>query len=159
MNLQCIVDLLRKCWAFSFALNMVTHMATAYYDVHICICHKTTFHYLYFLSIPVHYRHTGEIIFNVFAKAMDTLYSEWREMIIGASSDDEKKMTGKHQGVITRIQRIAKPGFVLVCCGARQLDLCMQSFYLAIPEMFYSTFTSMVEYLRRQQKFISDKRT
>ena len=68
-------------------------------------------------------------------------------------------MTGKHQGVITEIQRIAKPGFMRVWCGAHQLDLCMQSFYLAIPETFYSTFTSMVAYLRQQQEFISDERS
>ena len=29
MNLQCIVELLRKCWSFSVALDMATHMATA----------------------------------------------------------------------------------------------------------------------------------
>ena len=34
----------------------------------------------------------------------------------------------------------------------------MQSFYLAIPDTFNSTFTSMVAYLFRQKKFISDKR-
>ena len=66
-------------------------------------------------------------------------------------------MTGKHQGVITRIQRIAKPGFMRVWCDSHQLELCMQSFYLAIPDTFYSTFTSMVAYLRCQQKFIPDE--
>ena len=80
-------------------------------------------------------------------------------MIIGASSDGKKKMTGRRQGMITRIQRIAKPGFMRVWCGAHQLDLCMQLFYLATPDIFYSTFTSMVAYLRRQQKFISDERS
>ena len=46
-----------------------------------------------------------------------------------------------------------------VWCGAHQLDLCMQPLYLVIPDMFYSTFTSMVAYLRRKQKFISDGRS
>ena len=35
----------------------------------------------------------------------------------------------------------------------------MKSFYLAIPDTFYSTFTSIVAYLCRQQKFISDERS
>lgn len=159
MNLQCIVELLRKSWAFSVALDMATHMATAYCDVRIRVCPKSTVHDFHLLSIPVHDRHTGEIIFNTFARAMDALYSDWRETIIGASSDGEKKMTGRHQGVITRIQRVSKPGFMRVWCGAHQLDLCMQSFYLAIPDSFYSTFTSIVSYLRRQQHFISDERS
>jgi hypothetical protein len=90
---------------------------------------------------------------------MDTLFPDWRETITGASSDGEKKMTGRHQGVITRIHRVANPGFMRVWCGAHQLDLYMQSFYLAIPEMFSSTFTSLVAYLRRQLNFISDERS
>jgi hypothetical protein len=159
MNLQCIAELLRQCWAFFVVLDMATHMATLYCDVRIRICHKSIVHDFHLLSIPVHERHTCEIIFNTFAKAMDALFPDWRETIIGASSDGEKKMTGRHQGVITRIHHVAKPGFMRVWCGAHQLDLCMQSFYLAIPDTFYSTFTLLVAYLRRQQNFISDKRS
>ncbi|KAH9563585.1 hypothetical protein CY35_05G133100 [Sphagnum magellanicum] len=150
MNLQCIAELLRQCWAFSVALDMATHMAThmatSYCDVCICICHKSTVHDFHLLFILVHERHAGEIIFNTFAKAMDALFPDWRETIIGASSDGEKKMTGRHQGVITRIHRVAKLGF-------------MRSFYLAIPDTFYSTFTLLVAYLCRQQNFISDERS
>jgi hypothetical protein len=63
----------------------------------------------------------------------------------------------RHQGVITWIHRVENPGFMRVWCGAHQLDLCMQSFYLAIPDTFYSTFTLLVAYFRRQQNFISDE--
>jgi hypothetical protein len=129
MNLQCIAEMLRQCWAFSVALDM----ATWYCDVRIRICHKSAVHDFHPLSIPVHERHTVETIFNTFAKAMDTLFPDWRETITGASSDGEKTMTGRHQGVITRIHRVTKPGFMRVWCGAHQLNLCMQSFYLAIP--------------------------
>jgi hypothetical protein len=125
----------------------------------IRICQKSTVHDFHLLSIAVHERHTGETIFNTFAKAMHALFPDWREAITGASSDGEKKMTGRHQGVITRIHRVAKPGFMRVWCGAHQLDLCMQSFYLAIPDTFYSTFTLLVAYLRWQQNFISDERS
>jgi hypothetical protein len=158
MNLKCIAELLRQCWVFSVALDMATHMATSYCDVRIRICHKSMVHDFHLLSIPVHEQHTGEIIFNTFAKAMDAFFPDWRETITGASSDGEKKMTGRHQGVITRIHRVAKPGFMRVWCEAHQLDLCMQSFYLAIPDTFYLTFTLLVAYLRRQQNFISDER-
>jgi hypothetical protein len=159
MNLQCIAELLRQCWAFSVALDMATHMATSYCDVRIRICHKSAVHDFQILSIPVHERHTGETIFNAFGKATGALFPDWRETITGASSDGEKKMTWRHQGVITRIHRVANPGFMRVWCGAHQLDLCMQSFYLAIPDKFYSTFTLLVAYLRRQQNFISDERS
>jgi hypothetical protein len=90
---------------------------------------------------------------------MDSLFPDWRETITGASSDGEKKSTGRHQGVFTRIRRVAKPGFTRVWSRAHELDLCMQSFYLAIPYTFYSIFTLLVAYLRRQQSFISDERS
>jgi hypothetical protein len=133
MNLQSIAEVLRQCWASSVALNMATHMATSYCDVRIRIFRKSTVHDFHLLSIPVHERLTGETIFNTFAKAMDALFPDWRETTTGASSDGEKK-TGRHQGVITRIHRVAKPGFMRVWCGAHQLDLCMQSFYLPFPK-------------------------
>jgi len=91
MNLQCIAELLRQCWAFSVTLDMATHMATLYYNVRIRICHKSIVHDFHLLSIPMHERHTGEIIFNTFAKAMDVLFSDWHETIIGASSDGERR--------------------------------------------------------------------
>ena len=153
------MELLRKCWTFYVAIKMTTYMETAYCNVRIRICHKNTVHEFHLLSIPVHDRHTGKIIFNTSAKAMDALYLDWRDMIIGASSDDKKKMTGRHQGVIMRIKIISKPGFMQMWCGAHQLDLCMQSFYLAIPDTFYSTFTSIVYYLRQKQKFILEERS
>jgi hypothetical protein len=135
---------------------MTTHMATSYCDVRICICHKSLVHDFHLLYIPVHERHTGETIFNTFAKAMDALFTNWRETVTGASSDGEKKMTKAHQGVTTRIHRVAKPGLMRVWCGAKQLYLYMQSFYVAIPDTFYSTLHCS---LRRQQNFISDERS
>eukprot|EP00171_Calliarthron_tuberculosum_P001131 IDg1131t1 len=155
---QRIAELLKNYWAFSVALDMATHLATAYCDIRIRICYNSTVHDFHLLSVPVHNRHTGQSIFNTFSKAMDALFSDWRKTIVGASSDGEKKMTGRHQGVITRIQRVARAGFMRIWCGAHQLDLCMQSFYLAIPDAFYSKFTSLVAYLRRQQTFIADER-
>jgi hypothetical protein len=92
MNLQCIAELLQQCRAFFVAFDM----ATSYCDVRIRICHKSIVHDFHLLSIPVHERHTCEIIFNMFAKAMDALFPDWRETITGASSDGEKKMTGRH---------------------------------------------------------------
>ena len=81
MNMQFIVDLLRKFWAFSTALDMVTHMATAYFNVRIHVCHKSTVHDFHLLSIPVNDRNTGKIIFNMSTKAKEDLYSDWRKNI------------------------------------------------------------------------------
>jgi hypothetical protein len=93
---------------------MATHMKTSYCNVRIRICHKSTVHDFHLLSKPVQERLTGETIFNTFAKAMEALLQDWHKKITGASSDGEKKIAGRHQGVITRIHRVAKPGFIRV---------------------------------------------
>ena len=67
-------------------------------------------------------------------------------------------MTGIHQGVTTWIQWIDNTGFMQVWCDTHQLDLSMQPFYLAIPDTFKSTFTSLVSYLIQKQNFILDER-
>ena len=103
---------MRKCWVAYVALDMATQRATAYSNVRIRICHKSAVYDFHLLSLPVHNRHTGEIIFNTVAKSMDHIYSDRRKMIVGASSYGKKNMTGQHQGVITRIQHIAKPRFM-----------------------------------------------
>jgi hypothetical protein len=94
MNLQCIAELLRQCWAFSIALDMATHMATSHCDVRIRICHKSTLHEFHLLSIPLHERHTGETIFNKFAKAIDALFPDWRETVTGASRMARRRWQG-----------------------------------------------------------------
>ena len=44
-----------------------------------------------------------------------------------------------------------------VWCGAHQLDLIIQLFYLDIPDTFYLTFTSLILYLCHQKNLISEK--
>ena len=55
------------------------------------------------------------------------------------------------------IQLVSNPGFMRVCYGTHQIDLSVQLFCLDIPDTFYSTFISLILYLSRQQKFVSDE--
>lgn len=102
---------------------MATHMAMGYCNIRIRIYYKSSVHDFHLLSIPVYDRKPA--IFNTLTKAMDVLYTNWRDTIIGASSDGEKKMTERHLGIIKRIQRVARPWFMQVWCDTKQLDLCM----------------------------------
>jgi hypothetical protein len=106
MNLQCIAELLRQCWAFSVALDMATHMAISYCDVCIRICHKSTVHDFQLLSIPVHERHTGETIFNTFAKVMDALFPDWHDYwsFFGWREEDDWAASGRNHADTSRSQ-------------------------------------------------------
>ncbi len=113
INLQKLHELLEKAWTFSVALDMSTHMETLYLDIRIRLHfnqHKTVNAHL--LAIPLHEHHTSkvELCFDTVAKALDVLCPSWRDIIIGISTDGEKKMTGPVSGVATRFENVTKPG-------------------------------------------------
>ena len=85
---------------------------------------------------------------------MDIFYSDWCENIIGGSLDSREKMTGQHPDVIMWIQCVANPGFMRLWWSIHQINLFMQLFYLAIPHIFYSKFTSITSYFFWQHSFI-----
>lgn len=158
-SLQGIPELLQKSWAFSVAIYIATHKTIGYCNIHIRICYKSAVHDFHRLAIPLHDRDTGDSIFNTFSKAMDALYLDWRETIVGEPSNGEEKMTGRPLGVITGIQHVAQPGFMQVFCGTHKLDLWVQLFYLAFSNEFYSKFSLIVSYLRWHRNFKSGEQS
>lgn len=161
INLQMLSELMMKCWTFSIALDMSTHMSRSYLDIrgrfHIISRGIGNFH---FIGIPIYDRHTAEVIFNSTKKFLDVLCPSWENIIVGITTDGEKKMTGRVSGVSTRFQSIANPGFIRVWCAAHQLDLVLQDVYSNLAkESFYSELTNLISYLRRQQNLISDMRS
>lgn len=102
------------------------------------------------LAIPMYECHTGKRIFNTAGNAFDALCNNWRNKIIGTLINGDRKMTSRISGVATRFQQIAKHGFDRVCCGAHQLDIVLQTAYIAFGnEQLYKSLTGPISYLRR----------
>lgn len=90
------------------------------------------------LTVTVYERHTAEVIFDTAAKLLDALCPSWRDIIIGISTDGERKMTGRVSGVSTWLQNVAKGGHIPIWCGAHQLDIVLESTYNKLSnEAFY----------------------
>ena len=53
-------------------------------------------------------RHTAENIAGMLCKILDAMYLRWRAKLIAFSYDGENTMTGRHAGVVTRIDREAE---------------------------------------------------
>lgn len=63
-------------------------------------------------------------------------------------------------GLATRFEQEALAGLIRIWCGGHQLDLQMQEFFKTLlDDMFYSTLTAFIGYLRRQQNLISDMKS
>eukprot|EP00171_Calliarthron_tuberculosum_P021519 IDg21519t1 len=126
---------------FPLTLDMATHTAVGYLDIRVRLCWNGRLHNFHLLAIPIYDRHTGVAMFNALAKAFDALNPHRRSTVFDILTDGEKKMNGCHQGLATRVLSVVKPGFMRVWFGAHQMDLCMQSFYIAMPDNFYRKLT------------------
>ena len=99
--------------------------------------------------------HTGYNMFDLTTKILDVLCPNWKDKIIGATTDGASNMTGCHVGMVTQIQQVAKPGFYCIWCAAHQLDLIVQDRF---KSMFDETFVHVIQgitgYLRQQKNLI-----
>jgi hypothetical protein len=75
--------------------------------------------------------------------------------IVGITTDGVASMIGVRKGIVSRIQAVAAKGLIRVWCDAHQLDLAIKKALGHLSEAFLTTLTTMIAYLRRQQKLIS----
>jgi hypothetical protein len=116
-NLQTIGAMLQSAWAFSIALDGGNKSDTSYLGVRVRVCIEHKLFNLHLIAIPMRDRHTGENMFNLVCTTLDNLAPDWRKHIISVTTDGASSMTGHRQGVASRLERVALPGFYrfLVC--------------------------------------------
>lgn len=98
-----------RSWFF-IALNKGNQGSTPYLNVHGRFVLKTTLFKVHLLTIPMFISHTGENIFELLKHLLDVMYPSWKYKIIGYASGGPRNMPGVHQGLGTRILRVAKEG-------------------------------------------------
>ena len=81
-------------------------------------------------------------MFAVTGKILDVLCPNWKEKIIGVTTDGASNMTGCHVGVVTQIARLSNKGFFRIWCAAHQLDLIVQDRF---KSMFNDNFIHVVQ--------------
>ena len=121
-SLELISNLLMKCWTFSLAMDMSTHMSTSYLDLWIWFFYVSTIHNFHLVAVPLFNCHSGEQIYLHAKKVLDILCPEWQSIMLSITADGEKKMTGHIQGVATWFEQAALPGFFRIWSGLHQLD-------------------------------------
>jgi hypothetical protein len=127
VNLEKISELLCAARAFFIAVDTSTVECTGYLDFRVHVCVMYEIENLHVRAIPQRDRHTGEIIFNEMADVLDKLCENWREKVIGVTTDGDRSMTCQVKGVASRIERETPDGMMCrVWCCLQQLDLIMQ---------------------------------
>lgn len=80
--------------------------------------------------------------------------------MVPISTDGERKIVGRIQGVVAHFEQAALSGFFRISCGLHRLVIKLQRFFVFLMgEQFYSSLTSLVLYLRWQYNHIKDMNT
>ncbi|KAF4045728.1 hypothetical protein GN244_ATG01900 [Phytophthora infestans] len=119
---------------------MSTHLSISYLDTRIRVYYNDNIMNFHLMAIPMHESHTGEAI-----PVLEVLCPHWRDVMLGITTDGERKMTGVNKGLSTRFQK----------CGLHQLDLALQNaFKAAMNDRFFGYMMQTIAYLRRQGTLI-----
>lgn len=78
----------------------------------------------------------------------------WDHKLLAVTTDGAANITGRHRGMVSILQHISSHTIYRVWCGAHQIDLVVQDCVAnQLYDSFYHSFTSLISYLRRQQRF------
>ena len=156
VSLQRIKDLLTRTWCYSVAFDGSTYQHKSYLDIRIRVYCNGDIQNIHVIALPMFDRHTGEYMYKLFDKLFSILDPSWKTKLIGVTTDGAANMTGRHRGVVTKIQNSALPiGFYHIWCAMHQLDIVVQnSVTTYFNNDFYSGLTGLIGYLRRQQNLV-----
>jgi hypothetical protein len=134
--------------------------SSPYLDVRVTVYVKGRVSNWHLLAIPMCESHTGEHMFNLLATLLDSLVLDWRNQLIGVTSDGASSMTGLYRGVFTRLQRVAITGFYRLWRAAHQLDIAVKkTFRSKCDESFVNILALLSGYLRRQQNLVLEMKS
>ncbi|KAJ2346059.1 hypothetical protein GGH91_002336, partial [Coemansia sp. RSA 2671] len=110
-------------WAFSLAFNSSTHYGHSYFDVRIRLQVDGELRNLHLVALPINGGHKADDMVELLTKMLDALCPQWRQKLIGISSDGEPTMTGCNSGVVTQLAAAAANNVFRVWCPIHQLDI------------------------------------
>jgi hypothetical protein len=150
----------RSSWAFSLASDGSTHYGKSYLDNRIRIHRDGKLYNLHLVAVPMYGKHTGENMFNLISRILDIVCRRWRSQLIGVAADGASSMTGKFQGVVTRLNEVStNPKFYRIWCGLHQLDLVLKRAYKGLRDNeVVDILKKFIAHLRQQQTLINDMR-
>ena len=158
INFQNIGEILQSVWAFSVALDAGNNFSASFLDVRVRLFYKKKLHNLHLVALPLFVAHTGENMTTPVVKILNSICSEWKKKLFSLSSDGASSMTGRSQGVLSRIQSICEQDcssrISRTWCGLHQLDLVAKYCLKKILENeFVWALTQLSNFLRRQHNF------
>ena len=143
----------------SLAFDMATHKGISYMAIRCRVESDGKVVDYYLLATSIRKKHIDQEMHKRLTTLLNGLLPNWKEKLIGCSTDDAQSMTGNVKGVVTRISQDITGGFIRTWCGLHQLDLAIKhNIDKFLPREFIQQLTKLISYLRKQRNFISDMR-
>ncbi|KAE9339884.1 hypothetical protein PF008_g11365 [Phytophthora fragariae] len=144
-------------WGFAFACDITTHTDRSFIDQRVRVAVDSVLVNLHLLAIPMFDRHTAVVQVRLIVRVLDILSANWRDKLIGISSDGENTMTGRHGGVVTLLEKETTHSVLRVWCAAHQMDLVMKAgFAIFGSGDFVKKTKDLIVHLRRQKKLSTE---
>ncbi|KAJ2258337.1 hypothetical protein GGI13_000635 [Coemansia sp. RSA 455] len=144
-------------WAFSLAFDSTTHDGHSYFDVRIRLQIAGRLLNIRVAALPVYGSHKANDFMPILTSLLGALCPDWKEKLIGISTDGKRSMVGHKGGIVTQLIRLAAPQIVYrVWCLIHQLDIFAKR---ALDELYDGCFVKLMNKLthdlRKNLTFIS----
>ncbi|KAG7377845.1 hypothetical protein PHYPSEUDO_010922 [Phytophthora pseudosyringae] len=182
INFQRIADIAKASGIYAMGLKVAPIAPASFFEAQVEYCLHLQLRVfeggdvtsLHVLSIPLNKRRRSDAdgssgVFEIAETALNALVPRWKDTMLAVISDsdgitaqesDDPRLLLRN-AVASRFESVAKPGFLRVCCAARQLDSLVQKFFSKIlgSDELYSTLTTLVAYVSRQRVLLSTLKT
>ena len=161
INLQAIRGVLKKSWSFSLAFDVGNNADDGYLSVRLRTEARGKLLNLHVVALPLNESHTGDYLSKLVIDALDAIDDNWKLKLLSLSSDGAANMTGRHSGLVSRLQRLCyaegASKIFRTWCALHQLDLCVKKLLKTLhDETFIDCLTGLSNWLRRQQNFAAE---
>jgi hypothetical protein len=83
--------------------ELIKHIS--YLDVRIRVCLNGKIENFHLVALPLHDSHTAQDMIDVLVSFLTALLIDWMKKVVGLTTDGARSMTGRIQGLVTRIEK------------------------------------------------------
>jgi len=152
ISLQFIKTLCENVWAISVAMDGATYDGKSYFDIRLRCYADGKIQNFHLMAIPMSNPHTGTEMLRLFTLLMNCVCPDWRDKIVGVSTDGAANMTGWCSDVVSLLQDEVRYPLTRIWCGAHQLDLIVRSAYTSMGD-FVKILNGLTTFLRQPRGF------
>jgi hypothetical protein len=140
----------------SFAGDGSTHRGNSFFYMRIRVCVRRVLFNLHLVAITMFNRHSAENTFDLIERFLEALCGATRRSkLLSVAIDGENTMTGRHNGVVTRLARAADHSVLRIWCAPHQIDIIIEGAAARPQDAEWIEYVyKWSVHLRRQDKLI-----